>query len=332
MINPWQTQQVVSLVDRNGSEVAQAISPLADLEPVPFPGTATTRDQGCCPVVLPEVSTTERRVYFVSGQDELRYLDVDGRSGPAAHLPNVKGRTQAVFAVSPDDTRIAVAVFDWSRLPMKVTIYVENLGGGNRTVIFTSTSSYEWPVAWHAGMLVVAVWSANGGPNPYAATDYHVADAGSGLRYAVLGSSSCPVAGPLVAAGTACSGPCGADYCVFSVDWSGHQHNLYRYKDPNGRGIWASLSPNGQFVAVDEGGHPAGEYVVGRDGSQVKIPSPDSPAVWWMDDDTLGLFGLPSQDGVGTYINAAVYRLSTPQLIPLSGSLGQFEGVVPGLS
>jgi hypothetical protein len=345
MVASSQSQQTISLVDRAGHVVATTTSPIPDLEPVPFPGTATAQVTGgpygvggiCCTVGLPEVSTTVRRVYYVSGQDQLLYLGVDGSTGRAAQLPNVKGRSQAVFAVNPDNTRVAMAVFDWSQQPMKVTIYVENLGGGNRVDIFSSTSVYEWPVAWHSGSLIVAVCCVLGGaPNPYGAVNYHVANASNGLRQAQLGSSDCPVIGPLVQAGTLCNNVCtggnvhnvppGAQVCVNAVDWAGKQQVLYRYQDPNGIGTWAALAPGGGAVALQENGPPRGHYVVRSDGSRVNLPLTDFPVVWWMDDDTVWLYGLSAQG-----INAALYRISSSQLIPLADSLGFVEGVVPGL-
>jgi hypothetical protein len=338
--------QTVSLVDRNGNVVASTTAPVADLEAVPLPGTVTAQvpthqygiGNACCGVELPEVGTSNRRAYFVSGSNELRFLAEDGTTGVAAILPNVKGRTQAVFAVSPDDRRIALSVFDWSVRPMRVTLLVEDLSGANRVSIFSSTSVYEWPVAWHAGLLVVAVGSVLGGPpNPYAAVSYHVADSTSGLRQATLGSNACHVVGPLVTAGTACSSVCtggdvhnvpaGAQACLSAVDWFGKQRVLYRYKDPNGILTWAALSPDGNAVAIEEGGPPLGNYVVRADGSQVKLPDPNGPVVWWLDADTIALL-----EASASATNVAFYRLSTGQLIPVADNLGLIQGVVPGLS
>lgn len=231
-----------------------------------------------------------------------------------------------------------MSVFDWSAMPMKVTLSVADLNGSNRHDIFSSTSVYEWPVAWHSGLLVVAVGSVyGGGPNPYAAVSYHVADSTSGLRQASLGSIACQVIGPLVAAGTACNSVCtggdvhnvppGAEVCVNAVDWTGKQRVLYRYKNPSGIGTWASLSPDGQALVVSESGSPAGEYVIRADGAQIKLPSPDTPVAWWLGADTVTLFGTHIS---GT--NAAFYRLSTGQLIPVADNLGFVEAVLPGLS
>lgn len=343
-VNTTQTQETVSLVDRNGHVAASTTSPIAELEPVPFPGTPTARVSTgpygmggvCCGVGLPMVSTTDDRVYFVSGQNDLRYLGADGSTGHAAQLPNVKGRSQAVFAVSPDDKRIAVSLFDWSQHPMTVTIYVENIAGGHRVDLFASSSVYEWPVAWHAGSLVVAVCCIFGGaPNPSAAVSYHVADSSTGRRLAALGSTGCQAIGPLVEAGTLCNSVCtggdvhnvppGAQVCVNAVDWSGTQRVVYRYHDPNDIGTWAALAPDGASVALEENGPTAGHHVVRADGSLVDLPLTDSPVAWWLDGDTLWMVGLASQG-----INAFLFRLSSGQVIPLPDELGFAQGVVPG--
>lgn len=335
----------ISLVDRNAKVVASTTAPVADLEPVPFPGTASATAQAatgshlvggvCCGVELPEISTSNRRAYFVSGTNQLRYLDVDGATGVAATLPNVKGRAQAVVSVSPDDRKIASAVFDWSVRPMKTTISVEDLDGGNRVEIFSSTSVYEWPVAWHAGNLIVAVGSVLGGPpNPYAAVSYHVADAQSGDRKAALGSTTCQVIGALVQMGTACNEVCGggdvhnpppgAQVCVEAVDWTGRQRVLYRYRDSSAIGTWAALSPDGQSIVIRDS---VGEYVIRTDGSQLKLPFPDAPTVWWVDGDTLALYGTHA-----TGTNAILYRLSTSQMIPVADNLGWLVGVLGAVS
>jgi hypothetical protein len=221
---------------------------------------------------------------------------------------------------------------------MKMTLLVEDLDGANRVEIFSSTSVYEWPVAWHAELLVVAVGSILGGPpNPYAAVLYHLADSTTGLRKSELGSTACQVIGPIVEAGTACNNVCtggdvhnvptGAQVCVNAVDWSGNQRTIYRYKNSSGIGTWAPLSPDGQAVVIRESGPPFAEFVVRADGSQVKLPSSDAPVVWWLDADTVTLYGTHLG---GT--NAALFRLSTSLLIPVTDDLGFVEGVLPGPS
>jgi hypothetical protein len=344
MTGTVQGQDAMLLLDRNGQVVASAVAPGASIEPVPFPGTAVARlstgPSGiggvCCGVSLPEVSTTRDGVYFLSGENDLRYLGIDGSTGHAAQLPNVRGRSQAVFAVSPDDQRIAIAVFDWSPPPLKVTTYVEDVGGGNRVVIFSSTSAYEWPVGWHAGSLIVGTCCILGGaPNPYAAVEYHVADPSTGSRLARLGSAACPVIGPLVQAGTLCNAICtggdvhnvptGATVCLDVVDWAGKVRVLYRYLSSNNIGTWAALAPAGDRALVYEGPGATGRSVVRADGPPVDLPLTSTPVAWWLDSDTLWLAGIQGY-------TTSLYRISTGTLIPLADTAGFAQGVVPSLS
>jgi hypothetical protein len=90
---------------------------------------------------------------------------------------------------------------------VKLSIYVQDLAGGNRVDLFNSTTVSEWPIGWNRGQLVIAI-----GPgayvqytvdNPYWAVEgYHVADATSGRRLAAIGNDC--VYGPVVRAGAAC--------------------------------------------------------------------------------------------------------------------------------
>lgn len=346
MVNIASPTQTISLVDHDGKVVAAATSAAADVEPVPFPGSVTALLTGgppniggaCCAAILPEVSTTNRRAYYLSGQDQLRYLGVDGSSGVALRLPNVRGRTEAVFAVSPDDSLIAMSVFDWSTRPLKETIVVENIDGTHASDIFTSSSVYEWPVAWHSGALVIAVGSVfGGGPNPYAAVSYHVADPKTGNRLATMGSTSCQAIGPLVQSGTLCNRVCtggdvhnpppGAQGCVDAVDFSGKQRALLHYTSSNTLGTWAALSPDGTAAVVDDSGPVFGESLVRPGVPPVVIAPVDTPVTWWIDDDAVAVYGTHL-----TGTNGALYRVRLRKLIPLDDSLGLIEGVVPGVS
>lgn len=318
----------IVLVSPDGRVVASAAG-LTNWANVPFPGAVVGAAPGqpflagaCCGVFLPQVSVSNRRVYFTAGQDEVRYLAADGTTGLTTHLPNVKGRTRSVFAVSGDDLRIAYSVFDWSVSPMAVHIYVEDVGGGNRVEIFSSSSNYEWPVAWRGANLVVGVYPVlGGGINPYAVKAYHLASASTGIRVAALGSLTCPVAGPLVPAGTACTGQCGTVGCVKSVDWTGHERILYRYQGQPEYNP-AALSPDGSKVAITDT-----NLIASADGSTLPIArtvnglpfETYSTSHWWLDDDTLiiDLFG-----------NIGIFQLSSRTLTAFSAP-GQIVGVLP---
>jgi hypothetical protein len=83
----------------------------------------------CCAVIMPAFSLSDTSVYFPDGDGELRALRPDGSTLIVHKLPNVRGHARAFFAVSPDDRRIAISVFDWSVTPMNLRIYVEDSDG-----------------------------------------------------------------------------------------------------------------------------------------------------------------------------------------------------------
>ena len=234
-------------------------------------------------VLLPKFSFSDSRVYLPDGDGELRALCPDGTTAVVHALPNVRGKSRAVFSVSPDDSRIALAVFDWSAAPMRLRIYVEDLnGGGHRSDLFSSTSAYEWPVAWHSGNLVIAA-GPFGGSNPYGAGSYHVVKASDGARLAVMGGPDCMVVGPFSLAGSACASICSAtETCVDAVDWSGVRTVIFRRPNSQGSGAsWSALSPDGKLVTTGA----AGAYFGVATGSSV-IPlnsNTDSFTYWWVD-------------------------------------------------
>ncbi len=235
-------------------------------------------------------SLSNTRVYFPDGDGALRALSPDGGTSIVHELPNVRGRTRVVFAVSPDDRRIAIAVFDWSVTPMTLRIYVEDLiGGAHHVEIFSSSSAYEWPVGWHLGNLVLAVNPVPNASNPYGAGAYHVANASDGTRLATLGGPDCPVVGPLSLAGTACASGCdSATTCVEAVSWSGIRSVVYRRPNTLGSGAsWSALSPDGSSVTT---GTPLGDGVATMSSVTPLQVAGDTFVHWWIDDDhVLGL-------------------------------------------
>jgi hypothetical protein len=294
----------VSLVGADGQVAATVKAASGGSETVPFPGTAgqaaccapdawmaavgdsvQARPLGtCCGVDLPSVSASASRVYLLDGETAVRFLASDGSTGIATYVPNVRGRARAVFSVSPDDSRIAVSVFNWSTAPIRLQIYVEDLAGaGHHVQIFSSNTKYEWPAGWHAGALVLAVDPIFGGaPNPFAATAYHLVNPDTGLRLATIGSTACPVVGPLTGEGTACAGQCGTTPCVMSVAWTGIATPIYKYRTQNTGANPAALSPDGGAVAVRESGPPSGDGVAKKDGTWIPVPE----LVWapfWID-------------------------------------------------
>ena len=162
-------------------------------------------------------SPSQTREYYLNGGSEVRFLTADGRTAQATKIA-LGASEQAGFAVSPDDRRIAVAVFSYT-LPANqsgspptydgMRLYVEDVqGGGHHVDIHSSTTVAEFPIGWTGGQLVMAVVNplcCRALPiNPYAATSYHVVDPATGRRLASLCENSAGPEGPIEPAGAIC--------------------------------------------------------------------------------------------------------------------------------
>jgi len=246
--NPNGPTYSVLLVDTTGKTVAQVQGrdPLVYSFPVPRPSP-------------PLVSVTTARLYYVD-RDAIRFIDRNGSTGVARPYPG-GAKSIAGFAVSPDDKRIAIGLLTFpgaGLVDASLDLYVEDLAGGNRVELFSSTTVREWPVAWDKGHIVVAVGPAvySGSPsgNPYSGTSgYHVADATTGNRLVAM-QDDCTL-GPLTGAGSACltASSLGAQafdgtYRFFSV-WPpafGTQPGPPQAYSP-------ALSPDGAEIALRDG-------------------------------------------------------------------------------
>lgn len=210
---------------------------------------------------LPQVSASATRVYYLQGCCDVRFLMPSGEVGLATHLPGT-ATAQVVFAVSPDDQRIAVSVLErtteaFFRLT-HVRLYVEDLaGGGHHVELFSSSDVFVWPVGWHGGNVVVAVGPPAvqaAPPNPYGAFGgYRLLDATTGSVRATLATDGCLPTGPLSAAGTGCRL---RQQQWASLDWSGTVSHQFRAQRPSDG--YGALSPLGDEIAVSCGcGPPA---------------------------------------------------------------------------
>src|SRR5260370_23835173 len=202
-------------------------------------------------VVLPYVSTSKTALYMLVGDSDVLSLRLsDGKQVTVAHLA-VGTNMEAAFAVSPDDSQIAVSVLDFNRSPVHVQLYTDKLGGGNRHVIFESDSNYVWPVAWHAGLLVLAhaygpfeddiAKAAPGRDNPYSAISYHIVDPVTASRVVLMGS--CTVSGPLSPAGSGC-------IQGGTIDSQGNASPPWSTSDWGSVSSAASLSPDCRWIAA----------------------------------------------------------------------------------
>ncbi|HEX2647808.1 MAG TPA: hypothetical protein VHO95_11325 [Candidatus Dormibacteraeota bacterium] len=251
----------VSLIGLDGRVVATA--------------TAAKRNNAHTLVQMPNISASNSRLYYLDGESKVMFLRPDGTTGLSTTL-TVDAGSSAVFAVSPDDKRIAVAILTFP-YPAKTRIYVEDLaGGGNHVELFSSTTVIEWPVGWHDGHLVIAA-GINAQPQNawdgfvYGVDGYHVADAATGVRLATVCGGGYEASQPPVPAGTVC-----VRYPNYEVsDWTGATRPA-----PHDAGCGGgALSPDGSLIA-DCQGNPRMATLVARDGSTKPTSFPADQLGW----------------------------------------------------
>jgi len=239
-------------------------------------------------IQLPYVSTTLASLYYLDGDSVLHGIRIN--SAPPADVKlDVPSGSEAAFAVAPDDSMIAVAVLDYTRAPVHLTLYTDTMAGGHKHVIFESTSTYVWPVAWHSGLLVLAhaygpfeesiAPAAPARDNPYSAISYHLVDPATATRKVLMGA--CTVSGPLSPAGSGCIQGGTIDWLGNTSDWS--------TLDWGTRSSAAALSPDGQWVAATNPDDPAQMSIWRRDGTILKSVSGPGLHDWagWIDDHTI---------------------------------------------
>jgi hypothetical protein len=308
-------------------------------------------------------STSDSRVYYEDGNSDIDYLMPSGQHGLAFTVTRPAGAAIG-FAVSPDDSRVAVAVltnFNGQSEPPSSTsrMYLMAIGGGTQLTLFdgnsgSSTHPLTWPVGWDGSDLVV------GQSLPAFFYGLHSQDpcSGWGERCAsqlsefdparkVFGQPLCAgdeqhLSGVPTASGIACEvtdgtthGP-GSELLV-SYSWTG-----VRTTFASGLTLWDNggclLSPDGTLIAcpsvIDNPqsapiDHPARIY--DSDGSQVPVADPaEAQFLGWIDaNDVVVTTGIES-DGL------AVENLSTGHETSFSLPRGsdpwiwQFDGVIPG--
>jgi hypothetical protein len=214
--------------------------------------------------MFPSISASNDRLYYLDGDHDLRFLAPDGTSGHISDLP-VNAQQMGVFAVSPDNHRIAVSIFDYSQSPTTVRLYVEDLAAGSHhTEIYKSSDAFVWPVGWHGDQLVVRQgidqpFVAGGSTSTYGQPPeiFRLMNASTGAMTATLGSPTCPIQiagffGTLLSPmGATCltdPPPAGCpNRCLQALYWDGrsvefsHRANLI---------TGAALSPDGQRIAA----------------------------------------------------------------------------------
>lgn len=266
-------------------------------------------------VQMPNVSASDTRLYFLDGDSPVKSLNRDGTTGTATTIP-LDGNSTAVFSVSPDDSRIAVAVITFP-YPARTRIYVEDLsGGGHHVDIFSSSTVLEWPAGWHDGHVVIAV-GLNAQPQNagewfnYGYRGYHVADATTGARLATV-CDGFDASAPPEPAGTVC-----VNYPTYLVsDWSGVSRSI-----PEDAGCGGgALSPDGSLIA-DCQGNPRTVSLLARDGS-MKPTSIQATPVGWIDSHHLVV-------RVDSNSSLSVVNVPSLAITPIA-TQGFFAGSIPG--
>jgi hypothetical protein len=275
------------------------------------------------------LSTSSTRVYYLDGNADVRYLKPNGSGGLATHL-SVPTGAAAAFAVSPDDSRIAVSISDITHYPATTGIYVQDLaGGGNRIDLLKPTTALEWPIGWHNGRVVVA-FGLNVQPQNYF-DGFTWGQGGYQVRDATTGQSLADVCKgldafyPPVAGGTTCvNQPTGE-----IASWSGTAT-----PEPvlNGCAQDGALSPDGsQFatVGIKDGCGANGASTI----SLVRMDGRSTPtlalgvAEGWLDAGHLVTRSFERiQAGVAS---VAVYDIAGGTSTPIQAS-GFFAGALPG--
>ena len=156
-----------------------------------------------------------------------------------------------MFAVSPDDSLIAVVVVTYSASGATTKLYLDQLQlGGSQKLLYTESGAYTlWPVGWHgANNLVLAKVPActqGGGAFCCGPLELHVVDPASAVRRFTMGGSQCVLAGSASQAGVVCENNPSFTKATI-VNWNGGTVQSFAIQAPTN----AYLSPDGSAVAL----------------------------------------------------------------------------------
>ncbi len=231
----------VSVIAANGKVVGSA---------QPSSPTAVTCGDAAAAVLPLPISTSDDRAYYMDAQGVVRFMTVQGETGRATTVP-VGGGRRSMFAVSPDDQRIAVVVADFTASGVSLRLYVEDLNGGtNHVEIFNSTGAFGlWPIGWHGtdNLVVAKVPSCAQGGGQFCCgpLELHVVDPASAVRRYTLGGPDCIIAGAPSPAGVACEVTAGYT-TLRKLGWTAGVLSTFAI---NGAAP-AYVSPDGQVVAL----------------------------------------------------------------------------------
>jgi hypothetical protein len=231
----------VTLVGVDGKVVASA---------APSSPTQVTCGDAAAAVLPPPVSTSDTRVYFLDALGNVNFLTPNGETGNATRVP-AGGQVRSMFAVSPNDQRIAVVEDTYTASGANTVLYVEDLNGGtNHVKLFSETGAYTlWPIGWHGtdGLVVAKVPSCTqgGGPTCCGPQELHVVDPATGVRRYTIGGPTCIIVGAPSPHGALCEN---AEFTqVKELSWTGASVQSFAIQGPTP----AYLSPDGAAIALD---------------------------------------------------------------------------------
>lgn len=217
-----------------------------------------------------------------------------------------------MFAVSPDDSMIAVIVNDYTASGANTKLYVNQTALGAQNLIFSETGARTlWPIGWHGtNNLVLAVvpsCTQGGGPFCCGVQELHVVDPATATRRFTLGGiTSCPIVGSPSPAGVVCWD--GANSRV--LNWTAGVVRTYPVQGPEQQ----LLSPNGSHVAlVDNTG-----TVIQDSGKSI----PNLFACTWVDDSHVLAGGDPQHQ-------PRLADVTSSSLAPVAAQ-GDCAGRLPG--
>ena len=285
---------------------------------------------------LPYVSASDFRVFYMDGDQKVRYLDVDGSNGLALGVEGSPSK-QISFSVSPDENRVAVAE---TSLPWRASgshLYIEDVATGARHDLAAQRGVPLWPIGWHSGQLVVRDMVAP--LPPESNSESQGAPVSPPPRFALID----PTTGVMLAQLCAPNAPTGRLTRTGMICWVGQERGVTDWRGqfkPFGSTsdglICTALSPAAHLMACDSNtllqsppptASPGTRYtvlaLVGL-GGQLRLTQISTyEPIEWLDENDLV---FASQKGIYTsYYN--VLDIRSLRVSPLAGTP---SGVVPG--
>jgi len=268
--------------------------------------------------VLPlPVSTSNTRVYFMDAQGVVHFLAPNGDTGHATAVPAGTASRRSMFAVSPDDRRIAVVVDEFTSNGASTRLYAEDLnGGGNHLELFSESGPFTlWPIGWHGinNLVLAKVPSCTQGGGPFCCgpLELHVVDPATAIRRFTIGNmTTCRLAGAPSPLGAVCEET--PSFTKANVlDWTAATLRSFSIAGPAA----AYLSPGGEQMALASNGQTTIQLVESKFSIGLE-------ACVWIDNTHLMSAGTAQQQ-------AAVARVPDGGMVPVQAQ-GDCGGRLPG--